>query len=569
MSRIGFTLPIIFVSVAVFLLVASSPGISQPVSAAPNQQATLNMPTHMVPNNWPLIPAGLGQGDSFRLLFVSQGTTDGITNGISRYNSTVANEAKRNSEFKEHMALNFRALVSVYQGLDARGNTLTRKPGVGGDPGSGSPIYWVKGQKVADDYADFYDGSWDSREARTSSGGLLLGDAIEIWTGSTHEGTRAMRDGIWSVDLGSPPAVWNFFHHTATYGLLGARHKDTTGAEINAHYGNASKSKHLYGISPLLKVRNTTGVKPIISGPTETVRGPFDAVISFPDDHQIVGMSLSDVTVSGGTASNLRHTAGAGSAAVGASTSYVVTITPDYAASIYDATTVSVSLGAGAVTDINGWKSVASDTFTVKSTYLEKRAVTIPFDDRGVGTVPRSWAFIPTADLKPGDSFRLLFVTSDTRDGDSSAIGDYNRFVQNAAARSDFLNNFSSRFRALASVRGVHAIDNSNTRGTGVPTYWVEGEKIANSYTDLYDGSWASRAGTDENGNRHTGRTDIWTGTNDDGTEAASELGGMFTARYTRLGLRSPFGNTIVSTTDKKHFYALSPVLKIAKTGGL
>ena len=330
-----FAFPVIIVMLAGFLLIASSPEFSRTVSAAPNQQATLNMPTYMVPNNWPLIPAGLGQGDSFRLLFVTQGTTDGITNGASRYNSTVANEAKKNSEFKEHMALNFRALVSVYQGLDARGNTLTRKPGVGGDPGSGSPIYWVKGQKVADGYADFYDGSWDSREARTSIGGLLSWDAIEIWTGSTHEGTRAMRDGIWSMDLGSPPALWNFFYHTATYGLLGARHKDTTGAEINAHYGNASKSKHLYGLSPLLKVRSATGVKPIISGPTETVRGPFDVVISFPDDHQIVGMSLSDLTVSGGTASNLRHTAGAGTAAGwGSGTKYTVTITPSYGSSV-------------------------------------------------------------------------------------------------------------------------------------------------------------------------------------------------------------------------------------------
>ena len=327
---------------------ASNPGVSQPVHAAPNQQATLNMPTHMVPNNWPLIPRGLGPGDSFRLMFVTLHTTDGITNGISRYNSFVAEEAKKNSEFKEHMALNFRALVSVYQGIDARGNTLTRKPGVGGDPGSDSPIYWVNGQKVADSYADFYDGSWDSRESRKPDGGLLLGDEIDIWTGSTHEGTPAVRDGTWSMALGSPPALWNFFYHTATYGVLGAQHMDRTGAEINIAYGNASKSKHLYGLSPLLKIRSATGPKPEISGPTGTARGPFDVTISFPEDHQIVGMDLSDITVSGGTASNLRHTAGAGTAAgADSGTKYTVTITPSYAPSIYEPTTVSVSIGRG------------------------------------------------------------------------------------------------------------------------------------------------------------------------------------------------------------------------------
>ena len=360
--RTAFTLRVIAVLLfAGLLLVTNNPGISHTASAAPEQQI-FDVTMEMVPSNWPLIPAGLGPGDSFRLLFVTQGTTDGITNGISRYNSTVANEAKKNSEFKEHMALNFRALVSVYQGLDARGNTLTRKPGVGGDPGSGSPIFWVAGQKVADDYADFYDGSWDSREVRTSNGGLLSWDAIEIWTGSTHEGTRAMRDGVWSMDLGSPPALWNFFYHTATYGLLGARHKDTTGAEINAHYGNASTSKHLYGISPLLKVRETTGPKPTFIGPTAEVSAPFKVNIRFPDDDQINGMGLDDLTVSGGTASDLRHTAGAGTkAGSGIGAVYTVTITPDYTE-----LTISVSLSAARVTDINGWSNVASDTFTVK-----------------------------------------------------------------------------------------------------------------------------------------------------------------------------------------------------------
>ena len=178
--------------------------------------------------------------------------------------------------------------------------------------------------------------------------------------------------------------------------------------------------------------------------------------------------------------------------------------------------------------------------------------------------VPVDWAHLPDG-LEPGDSFRLLFVTSDTRDGKSSKIGDYNTFVQNAAARNYLFGSFSGQFRALASVAGTHAIDNSDTRGTGVPIYWVDGAKVANDYADFYDGSWASKAGTDEQGNLLTGRVDIWTGTNSDGTEHASELGSSFrVAMYTRLGIRSPFGNSIVTTGDKKHFYSLSPVLKVA-----
>ena len=38
-------------------------------------------------------------------------------------------------------------------GIDARDNTSTT--------GTGVPIYWLKGARVANNYADFYDGSWD------------------------------------------------------------------------------------------------------------------------------------------------------------------------------------------------------------------------------------------------------------------------------------------------------------------------------------------------------------------------------------------------------------------------
>ena len=192
-------------------------------------------------------------------------------------------------------------------------------------------------------------------------------------------------------------------------------------------------------------------------------------------------------------------------------------------------------------------------------------ADTISFDSDGVGIVPADWALIPSTDLQPGDSFRLMFVTSDTRDAQSSNIADYNSFVQQAAARNTLLSGFKGRFRALASTRGVHAKDNAGTTGTGVPIYWVKGAKVADSYTDFYDGSWASKAGTDEQGKALSISTQIWTGTNSDGTEHASELGGSFRfAHYDSLGVRKPFGTSGTSSSDRKHLYALSPVLKVA-----
>ena len=47
--------------------------------------------------------------------------------------------------------------------------------------------------------------------------------------------------------------------------------------------------------------------------------------------------------------------------------------------------------------------------------------------------VPTDWSLIP-AGLGPGDQFRLLFVSSTTRDATSSDIADYDAHVQSAAA---------------------------------------------------------------------------------------------------------------------------------------
>ena len=44
-------------------------------------------------------------------------------------------------------------------------------------------------------------------------------------------------------------------------------------------------------------------------------------------------------------------------------------------------------------------------------------------------TVASDWALIPTG-INAGDSFRLIFVTSTTRNAQSSNIADYNTFVQ-------------------------------------------------------------------------------------------------------------------------------------------
>ena len=145
-------------------------------------------------------------------------------------------------------------------------------------------------------------------------------------------------------------------------------------------------------------------------------------------------------------------------------------------------------------------------------------------------TVPADWALIP-AGIEPGDSFRLLFVTSATRDASSADVADYNAFVQAAANNNDSLKSFKDQFRALISTSAVDARDNTATTGTGVPVHWLGGEKVADDYADLYGKSWDSVSGRTEGGGAYTGL--VWTGGNKAGQKSGQKYAG---AAEVRLG---------------------------------
>ena len=230
------------------------------------------------------------------------------------------------------------------------------------------------------------------------------------------------------------------------------------------------------------------------------------------------------------------------------------------------------STGSGGAFSVSGTPT----TFTVASV--------APVGD-GV-EVPANWALIPSG-LSGGDSFRLLFVSSTKRDASSTDIADYNSFVQaRAAAGHAALASHSSAFRAVASTASVDARDNTSTTGTGVPVYWVGGQKVADDYADFYDASWDSCVARDESGGSvalpNTDATlanAIWTGTKHDGTaETAHALGTTMPrvallaescdSRYsaTAFPLRFQFTTGTKANTSNRYLYGLSPVFKVAGT---
>ena len=77
--------------------------------------------------------------------------------------------------------------------------------------------------------------------------------------------------------------------------------------------------------------------------------------------------------------------------------------------------------------------------------------------------VPDDWGLIPSG-LGPGDSFRLLFITSTKDTATATAIAAYNTFVQDrAAAGHTDIQAYRSNFKVVGSTASVDARDNTAT----------------------------------------------------------------------------------------------------------
>ena len=150
--------------------------------------------------------------------------------------------------------------------------------------------------------------------------------------------------------------------------------------------------------------------------------------------------------------------------------------------------------------------------------------------------VGSSWALTPSS-LSDGDSFRLLFVTSTTRVGTATDIATYNTFVQTRAkaGHSAITDSCGDQFKVLGSTSAVDARDNTSTTGTSRVIYWLDGAKVADSYSDFYDGSWDSYAGKTEAGSDYGGGSFVLTGSNQAGTRHASRHLGATNVQVGRL----------------------------------
>ena len=199
---------LLLLGVLAFLVLSSHltrrrPRIPRPLRARPpatDGPAPTPPPEHRVPVDWPLIPSGLGPGDSFRLLFLTSTKVQRQLPATSRSTSAIVDGPGRRRP-RQHpgtFSSDFRPVISTDgpSNIHAQSVISYSSTGQAGAPGH-VPVYWLNGEKVADWAGDFWDNSWDSHAARSEFGWLLGGslDDKRAWTGSRANGYRNFAAG--------------------------------------------------------------------------------------------------------------------------------------------------------------------------------------------------------------------------------------------------------------------------------------------------------------------------------------------------------------------------------------
>ena len=171
--------------------------------------------------------------------------------------------------------------------------------------------------------------------------------------------------------------------------------------------------------------------------------------------------------------------------------------------------------------------------------------------------------------LLPGDSYRLVFVTSTTRDAQSTLISDYNTFVQTAANSVPALQALGTSWTALGSTASVDARDNTLSNPnvlTGERIFTLADTLVANDYADLWDGAILAPIDTTELGT--TGGRFVWTGSNGFGVKDPfgfylGSLTGVELGESTQTNGRWVATGRGPDNTIPQALYAISGVLTI------
>ena len=181
--------------------------------------------------------------------------------------------------------------------------------------------------------------------------------------------------------------------------------------------------------------------------------------------------------------------------------------------------------------------------------------------------------------LAPGDRYRLLFVTSESRDALSSNIDDYDNFVQSVADAAPVVGPWGLSWQAWASTPTVDARDHTETHPDlldSAPVYRIDGELLSANYDGLYvfgPGATSAALNVTELGTTlpliddpefDPLATPVWTGTGTAGEASCCPLGAMgnsATVGFADLFLDPALNSQSASRQNQYPLYAMSELL--------
>lgn len=171
----------------------------------------------------PFVPPTLSPGDSYQLVFVTDGVHDAASGFISTYNTFVQNEAALNPALTgTNVGVVYKAIASTL-GIDANLNAPVT-----------APVYNFNGDKIADNFADMWDSTIDNPIVYTQYAGTVF--PPDIWTGTQLNGLKFA-----GAELGAANP------RTGRLDLA-------DGKWINETISNSSFTSRFYGLSNVLMV---------------------------------------------------------------------------------------------------------------------------------------------------------------------------------------------------------------------------------------------------------------------------------------------------------------------------
>ena len=189
-----------------------------------------------------------------------------------------------------------------------------------------------------------------------------------------------------------------------------------------------------------------------------------------------------------------------------------------------------------------------------------------------LGTAKESHAAIMTVPNVPaGTQYRLVFVTSGTRNATSSNIADYNSFVHAQANLSPELASLNTTWTAIGSTLTIDARDNTSTNpnaAVGVAFYQLDGLLVASNNADLWDGLISASINRNQLGLATSAA--VWTGTHHTGVVSLNPLGDSDVPPFSQFGATAAIGPSWVNfgssnindgVGDLAPLYAISGVL--------